>query len=257
MNNAIDAVVREAFEATMPSDTDVQQRSEHMLRELRLASPMPARRGRRHLIPRMVFAAVGCLAGAATLAIAQPGLGFLFGDDERDPANQVKALAEPDSPVDMSVFNDVSPEAKPDVKLASMLKVAPALRDTWGEPMPTYARKLLSQAGRVYIAGMPTTEGFVCIAFIVWSDVGSTCIEELSLADPASVTAIAHNDRSAVLGLVIDEVTSVTVRTSAGMFERAALGRNAYFWDGAGARAQSLRIELRDGSVIQRSVAAP
>ncbi len=209
---------------------------------------------------RAALVAIGCVvAVGGGLAVAQPGaLKTIFGDDENAPANKVQALQQDERAVDMSVFADVSTSALPEQQMVAMLEAAPLLNSDWGEPMPDFARELLTTTtaqGAVSVAAMPTTKGFVCVAYVSPAQSSSTCVDQLTDERPISVHGLGRGGQSVLIGIASDHVRSVSVLTESG-HKPATLERNGFVWTGPDSdRPTALEVLLEDGRTV--SIEAP
>lgn len=273
----IDARFAEAFTQVTQLASPVEELSGQIVERAasHVSQNEPSRRNqtrRNRLRALSLIAAVTILGG--TIAVAQAeSLRELFGTDESRPANQIKAMQEPDLPLDMTSFQEPATSTEfQDSALKSFVRHSLAASDPgrWGEPLESYARVLLTETGpdgaTFELAAMPTTIGNVCLA---WAQPdftnGSTCIEQLDAVSPISVAPVSRQahvgsapafSSMVVFGLTLDRVASVVVHLEDGASEAAAMGKNAYLWRGTTNRAPvSLEAVMTDGT--SKSIAMP
>lgn len=218
--------------------------------------------------PRVLFAAAA-LASLTTIAVAQPGrVAQWFGDEPRDPANNVVVLRKPSVSKDAAAVLDVfqRPDKYPDREsevvrdqIGDLTQLASPDPEGWGEALPDYMRTLLvyrSNGADVRVVGVPTTRGYVC--YVTWikrpkfTSTGS-CVAELGPRRPVTV-GLDHRDGSYTLsGIAMDHVVGVDVEFSSGAVVAATMGSNAYIWRG-GKRPAAIRARLVDDSELRFDV---
>lgn len=261
--NDIDARMTDALDAITANMQDEQRLADDIVARTRSAEPKASQRSRRPV----AIVAIGFALVAATTTAALGAGGQLrqwFGNDPAAPANKVQALQGAGDSLDMSAFDgEHANYDDPKAALAMWLSIADQTQEAGkdGTSINEAARTLLtahtdSALGVIQIAAVPTTSGNVCIAFHTADPSGTTCIERLDADAPASATLVGAGDATTVLGLRLDNVDAVSIRTEDGSLQPATLGPNSYVWTGTvDNNAVSLQAHTSEGQTVDVDIA--